>query len=98
MHSITVDGHWSEWSSCTASCGGGTQTRSRTCDNSAPEDDATGCNSDGSPEEESQPCAVEDCRGNNLLDANRTRAKNFFTTNRTKYGYHFLIIRYVLKS
>ena len=73
MHSITVDGLWSEWSTCTASCGGGTQTRSRTCDNSASQDDDTACNSDGSPEEESQPCAVEDCRGNVLLNLNLPR-------------------------
>lgn len=36
---IVVDGvfgEWSDWTACTAECGGGDQTRSRDCNNPAP--------------------------------------------------------------
>lgn len=49
-----VDGGWGDWGSCSADCGGGTQTRS--CDNPAPSgggDDCVG--------EASQACNTDDC-------------------------------------
>ena len=56
-----VDGGWSDfgdWSECSAKCGGGTQTRSRTCTNPAPANGGAECSGDA---EESQECNLEDC-------------------------------------
>ena len=43
---ISVDGGYSKfgsWSKCSAECGGGTQTRSRTCTNPAPANGGADC-------------------------------------------------------
>ncbi|KAL5248998.1 hypothetical protein ACHWQZ_G018005 [Mnemiopsis leidyi] len=36
-------GSWSDWSACSADCGGGTQTRTRTCTNPAPANGGRDC-------------------------------------------------------
>ncbi|XP_019632279.1 PREDICTED: coadhesin-like, partial [Branchiostoma belcheri] len=54
-----VDGGWSDWgpwSTCTVTCGNGTETRDRTCTNPAPENGGTDC--DG-PAQETQACDTE---------------------------------------
>lgn len=56
-----VDGGWSGWSawgSCSASCGGGTQTRTRTCTNPAPANGGADCVGSAS---ESQSCNTGSC-------------------------------------
>jgi len=56
-----VDGGWSDfsaWSGCSAECGGGTQSRSRECDNPAPANGGAECEGDA---EESQECNTDPC-------------------------------------
>ena len=49
--SVTVTGEWSEWSECTAECGGGTRFRTRDCAESADECDTL----------EREDCNTDDC-------------------------------------
>ncbi|KAM4026917.1 LOW QUALITY PROTEIN: SCO-spondin-like [Anomaloglossus baeobatrachus] len=56
-----LDGHWGSWTSwslCSASCGEGTQTRSRQCDSPAPQHGGHGCV--GDPEDK-RHCQVRNC-------------------------------------
>ena len=65
---ISVDGGWSEpeWSECSATCGGGTQTRTRTCTNPAPAHGGSDCQGKSS---ETQDCNTLPCPSEFLLDA-----------------------------
>ena len=51
-------GVWTSWGTCSASCGGGTQQRSRECDSPAPNYGGAAC--DGSTSD-SQNCGAEAC-------------------------------------
>lgn len=51
---------WSAWSTCTVSCGGGTQTRSRSCSEPVPVNGGAEC---VGHDTESQPCSSQDCPG-----------------------------------
>ncbi|XP_063692741.1 uncharacterized protein LOC134824699 isoform X2 [Bolinopsis microptera] len=56
-----VDGGWSEygdWSDCNTVCGGGVQTRTRTCTNPVPGDGGAECTGDGT---EMRTCNMVDC-------------------------------------
>lgn len=56
-----VDGGWTDfgdWTVCTATCGGGTQTRTRSCTNPAPVGTGADCEGDG---HETQDCNTEAC-------------------------------------
>ena len=57
----SVDGAWSDfgaWSECSAGCGGGTQTRTKTCSNPAPAFGGADCVGDA---EESRECNTNAC-------------------------------------
>jgi len=56
-NSTAVDGGWTDWSACSADCGGGTQTRS--CTNPAPSADGMDCLGDDSADCNTQACAVD---------------------------------------
>ena len=58
-----VDGGWSHfgnWSECSATCGGGNQTRNRSCSNPAPAFGGADCAGDA---EDYQECNTEECAG-----------------------------------
>ena len=58
-----VDGgydDWSDWSKCSASCGGGIKSRTRNCTNPAPKFNGKDCSALG-PDKESLPCNTEKC-------------------------------------
>lgn len=66
LNTCAINGGWSDWggwSACSVSCGGGTQTRYRTCTNPAPAYGGAGCS--GSDSEtvscNTQACAVYGC-------------------------------------
>ena len=60
-----VDGGWSEWTAgaCSAPCGGGTQTETRTCTNPAPSCGGKACSGDAS---QSKACNTLACAGDTL--------------------------------
>ena len=60
---ILVDGGYSDfgdWSECSAECGGGTQTRTRTCTNPAPAHGGDDCLGDST---ETRKCNTQACPG-----------------------------------
>ena len=59
-----IDGNytkWSEWSECSATCRGGSQTRTRTCTNPTPQHGGKNCSELG-PANETQECNTNACR------------------------------------
>ena len=63
LFSAIIDGGWSDfgsWSDCSAECGGGTQSRSRTCTNPAPGDGGADCEGDAVEE---RACNTDPCPG-----------------------------------
>ncbi|XP_063781355.1 SCO-spondin-like [Pseudophryne corroboree] len=52
-------GVWESWTPCSPSCGEGTQTRSRECDNPAPRNGGRGC---VGPREQQRHCQGPDCQ------------------------------------
>jgi len=58
---LPTDGGWSDfsdWSECSADCGGGSQSRSKTCSNPAPANGGADCDGDDS---ETQDCNTDPC-------------------------------------
>ena len=61
VHISGVNGAWSSWggwSACSASCGGGDQTRERKCNDPAPSNGGDGCEGE---EKETQECGKDEC-------------------------------------
>ena len=60
---LTVDGGfgtWSAWSTCSETCGTGTQSRSRPCDNPTPADGGQNCTGDFT---QAKSCKLTSCPG-----------------------------------
>ncbi|XP_056009334.1 SCO-spondin-like, partial [Ostrea edulis] len=60
-HNCPIDGEWAvwgTWGTCTVTCGGGTQTRSRTCTNPSPQYNGVDCPGSGGS---SQDCNTHHC-------------------------------------
>ena len=54
-------GKWGEWETCSASCGGGIQNRSRLCNSPLPQFEGEICTADGSLATETQKCNEAAC-------------------------------------
>jgi len=63
--SCNIDGgytEWSKWSTCSATCGGGSHWRSRACTNPVPENDGMTClEQDLGPPKQTQECNTQEC-------------------------------------
>ena len=71
---LLVNGGWGEWSSwayCPVTCGGGTQGRTRVCDNPAPQFGGSDCTMDGSSDLETQACNENPCPSNYKMQLNK---------------------------
>lgn len=70
MLSAAVNGGWSSfgpWGQCSATCGGGTQERSRTCTNPPPSGGGAQC---VGPSKETQACNTHECPGRYMYHIN----------------------------
>ena len=56
-------GEWGEWNDCTVTCGGGSQERTRVCDNPQPSHGGDHCNVDGSLGIHTKLCNKSPCSG-----------------------------------
>ena len=68
LHHVIVNGNWGQWDSwsgCSVSCGEGTRTRNRTCNNPAPLNGGDPCSGDN---EETGNCNDGPCPGRCLLN------------------------------
>ena len=67
MSSFPLDGGyttWGNWGSCSKTCGGGTQSRSRSCTNPSPLNQGNDCSG---PASDSQDCNTQLCGGNTKI-------------------------------
>ena len=55
---------WSEWTSCSKSCGKGTQSRFRNCTNPSPQNGGNNC--DGDTEKQGY-CNTQKCQGKDII-------------------------------
>ena len=88
---FTVDGGYSDfgdWSACSADCGRGTQTRTRTCTNPAPAHGGADCVGDSS---EARECNTHACPGNVLWLLSSIVRFDFICSSRPKFFKWYLL-------
>ena len=86
---ISVNGSWSpwlEWSSCSLSCGIGTQQRQRQCDNPQPSYGGMNCSGD---EIEAMNCDLKPCAGQITSYLMDTVSEYILETERRLYNWSF---------
>ena len=79
----SVDGEWSEseWSECSAKCGGGTQTRTRTCNNPAPAFGGVDCHGESTV---TQACNTQHCPSKIQLNSIKLSVMSLYQKTRIK--------------
>ena len=77
--SLAIDGNyteWTQWNDCSATCGGGSQIRRRTCTNPPPQYGGKNCVELG-PAGQTQECNPDPCRESHELGFNFQRKPSF---------------------
>lgn len=59
-------GHWTQWSSCSVTCGAGSASRRRTCSNPAPQNGGKACSNPTSGTE-LRSCGTSPCQGQSVF-------------------------------
>ena len=73
-------GEWGTWSSCSVTCGEGTQTRTRECNNPVPANGGSDCGGDSS---ENRSCTEESCPTTTTTTTSTTTTTTTVTTTST---------------
>ena len=76
---------WSAWSSCTKTCEGGVQSRSRLCNDPVPDQDGLPC---VGPSRETRDCNEDRCPGNIGLYSGKYERKKHLVNA----AYHSLLV------
>lgn len=66
-------GEWSQWSTCTRTCGGGEQQRTRECNNPAPANGGREC--EGAFRQSDRLCSYQGCPGANDMKLLKIKSK-----------------------
>ena len=61
-------GQWNDWNVCSVTCGSGSQTRNRLCNDPQPQYGGDQCTVNGSKGDSAKRCEKSPCKGNLLKE------------------------------
>merc|ERR1712025_1516057 len=80
-------GPWSDWSKCSAECGGGEQSKTRQCNNPAPANGGADCEGEGT---EVRKCNTQACE--HVYKITHTTGTGKYHGGRTSGAYFFTLV------